>query len=414
MPRSTTNRKLKPKRQPNGEGTPSVLPSGLIRYTGVWNGHRVCGSAKPTYEEAKATYREKLAQLQAPVSEPEPEMPCVEEYMAKVIDGPWRNRLRHKTMAPSTWQMAEQILRLNVVGTPLGLQPLGKVCPSDLERWAAKLITQERVTRKKIYLPRPLGNTSKRRYLGMLDSIFEHARKQEKLIQANPVRDVLKPAEDEVEFRTLNGVEVEELLKLCDKENPDETNSEYEKVRRLESNRRRRRICLLGLHGYGPAESCGSRYEDFDGEGLWARRQRQRLRELGVVERDQLKTKARKAWVAVDDDLKAILSETKEGYILATSSDKPMEPANLRRTFAGMVKGTKFEGMTPYDLRHTFAQRLLDENVDVKTAAELMRHSVEVFLDRYVRSDRARKLAAIKKLNASKIKVESPDLMGSA
>ena len=62
-----------------------------------------------------------------------------------------------------------------------------------------------------------------------------------------------------------------------------------------------------------------------------------------------------------------------------------------------MVKGTKFDWMNPYDLRHTFPQRLLDESVDVKTVAELMRHSVEVFLARYVRSDRARKMEATKK-----------------
>jgi integrase len=106
--------------------------------------------------------------------------------------------------------------------------------------------------------------------------------------------------------------------------------------------------------------------------------------------------------VAVDDELKAILAEQSEGWILGTSSGKPLEPSNIRRSFAGMVKGTKFEGMTPYDLRHTFAQRLLDEGVDVKTAAELMRHSVEVFLDRYVRSDRARKVEAMKRLQRAK------------
>jgi len=264
-------------------------------------------------------------------------------------------------------------------------------------------MTQKRVTGKRTIPPRPMANITKRRYLGMLDSLFEYARKQENLIRVNPVRDVVKPAEDEVDFRALTAEEVDELLTLCDKEDPEQTDIEHEKLRRIESNRRRRRICLLGLVGFGPAESCGARYEDFDGEGLWARRQRQRLREIGVIERDQLKTKARKAWVAVDEELKEILTQKSDGYILSTlSGTRPIEPSNIRRTFSGMVKGTKFEGMTPYDLRHTFAQRLLDENVDVKTAAELMRHSVEVFLDRYVRSDRGRKLEAMRKLNAAK------------
>jgi integrase len=404
MPKLTSPRKPRPQRQPNGEGTPEVLPSGLVRYTGKWNGRRVYGSAKTTYEAAKAAYRDKIREIESPAEEPEPEkpVPTVEEYMWKVLDGPWKARLKHRTLAPSTWQLGEQIYRLNIVGSELGRKTLGQIVPSDLERWAANLMTQDRTTKKRVIPSRPMGNTTKRRYLVMLDSVFEHARKQDKIIAANPVRDVVKPAEDEVEFRALSAAEVEELLKLCDKEDPNETDNEKESERRLQSNRRRRRMCLLLLHGYGPAEACGARYEDFDGDGIFPRRQRQRLRDLGVIERDQLKTKARKAWVAVDDELKAILAEQSEGWILGTSSGKPLEPSNIRRSFAGMVKGTKFEGMTPYDLRHTFAQRLLDEGVDVKTAAELMRHSVEVFLDRYVRSDRARKVEAMKRLQRAK------------
>ncbi|HZH98914.1 MAG TPA: tyrosine-type recombinase/integrase [Fimbriimonadaceae bacterium] len=186
------------------------------------------------------------------------------------------------------------------------------------------------------------------------------------------------------------------------KENPASVGCEKEKARMLASNRRRRIIVLLGLHGFGPAEMCGLKHEDFDGVGITVQRQRQRLGTLGVQERTRLKTAERKSWVPIDHELAAFMKEKKKGYVLSLSAGKPMEPANLRRTFAGMVKGTKFDGMTPYDLRHTFAQRLLDEGVDVKTAAELMRHSVEVFLAKYVRSDPSRKIAAIQKLQIAR------------
>jgi integrase len=86
---------------------------------------------------------------------------------------------------------------------------------------------------------------------------------------------------------------------------------------------------------------------------------------------------------------------------------KPMEPGNLRRCFSGMVKGTKFERLTPYDLRHTFAMRMLEEGIDVQTAAEQMRHSTQVFLDKYVRSDRARKLAAARKMQEARERAKS-------
>jgi integrase len=376
----------------------------------VWNGQRVSGSAKPTYEEAKASYRQKIQELENPAPaapEPEPKMPTVSEYMAKVLDGPWRARLRHNTMAPSTWQMAEQVLRLNVIGSKLGAMPLGKVFPADLELWTSELMTQERKMKTKVIKPRPMGNTTKRRYLGILDGVFEYARRQEKLIEVNPARDVPKPPEDEVEFWALSAKEVEELLELCDKEDPNADVIDWEKRRREHSNHRRRKMCLLLLHGYGPAEACGARYEDFDGEGIMPRLQRQRLRELGVVNRDRLKTKARRGWVAIDEELKELLSEQKEGFVLAGMNGKAMEPGNLRRCFAGMVKGTKFEKLTPYDLRHTFAMRMIEEGIDVQTAAEQMRHSTQVFLDKYVRSDRARKLAAARKMQEARERAKS-------
>ncbi len=173
--------------------------------------------------------------------------------------------------------MGEQIYRLNVVGSELGRKPIGKVVPGDLEPWAAKLMMHPRTTKTKTIPSRPLGNTSEQRYIVMLESIFQHARKQDKLIPSNPVHDVIKPPEDEADFRTLSGAGLEELLELCDKEDPVETDIESEKIRRIESNKRRRRISFLGLVGFAPTESCGARYEDFDGEGLRARRQRQRL-----------------------------------------------------------------------------------------------------------------------------------------
>lgn len=58
---------------------------------------------------------------------------------------------------------------------------------------------------------------------------------------------------------------------------------------------------------------------------------RQRLGELGVLNRDRLKTKARKGWVANDDELKELLSETADVFVLAGMDGKPTEPENHRR-----------------------------------------------------------------------------------
>lgn len=105
--------------------------------------------------------------------------------------------------------------------------------------------------------------------------------------------------------------------------------------------------------------------------------------------------------MAIDEN-KGRFSRQKEGFVLTRMNGKPMKPGNLRRCFTGMVKSTKFEKLTPYDLHHTFAMRMIEEGIDVQTAAEQMRHRTQVFLNKYVRSDRARKLAAARKMQEAR------------
>jgi integrase len=59
-----------------------------------------------------------------------------------------------------------------------------------------------------------------------------------------------------------------------------------------------------------------------------------------------------------------------------------------------MLRGTPLEGLKPYDLRHTAAMRLL-QRTDLRTAAEIMRHSPQMLLEKYARSRRELKLQAI-------------------
>src|SRR5688500_13976185 len=90
----------KPLRRANGEGTLELRPDGKRRYVGMLNGKRVCGALATASEAALESYREKLQDLKNPVDVTEEsarcETPTVEEYMWKVLDGPWRMRLKEK------------------------------------------------------------------------------------------------------------------------------------------------------------------------------------------------------------------------------------------------------------------------------------------------------------------------------
>jgi integrase len=341
-------------------------------------GRHVAGPAKNSLREAKAAYRAKVQSILVPEPPPTPALPIVEDYAQRVLDEVYAARAAEGLVSRNTLELYEQILRLNLRGTGLGRKRLDLVVPADVERWCEGLSTQPRVTASKVFPSRPLSGASKARYLGMLSAILQYAFKKEKLIPSNPALEAIKPRAEQVDFRILSKDEVEQLLSLC-------------------ISRRMLGVVLLGLHGFGPAEMCGLQKSDFDGEGITPRRQRQRFKD-GVEVHDVLKTGKRRGWVAVDTRLRQFLNDSPDGWILHGAKGEALEPANIRRDLAELLVGTPFEGLRPYDLRHTFAQRLLDEGVDVQTAAELLRHSTETFLRRYVRSDRDRKLAAMRKL----------------
>jgi integrase len=60
---------------------------------------------------------------------------------------------------------------------------------------------------------------------------------------------------------------------------------------------------------------------------------------------------------------------------------------------------TKYKGVTFHCLRHTFATRLIEQGVDVKTVSQLLGHTdVKITLNRYVHSTDDTKKQAIDKL----------------
>lgn len=344
-------------------------------------GRHVAGRATTNLRDAKEAYRAKVRSILEPDSTNTWCLPSVEEYAWHVLEDVYAVRVSNGLIAARTMELYEQILRLNLRGSDLGRKRMDTVVPADVERWWTGLWTQARVTKQRVFLSRPMSNSSKARYLGMLSAVFNYAQQKEKLIESNPAQEATKPISQPVQFRILSTTEVEDLVDLC-------------------QTRRSLGIVLLGLHGVGPAEMCGLQASDFDGEGITIHRQRQRLKH-GVQVQEKLKTRKRHAWIAVNDRLREYLADAKEGWVLHGSRSEALEPSHIRRDLSALVNGTQFEGTRPYDLRHTFAQRLLDEGVDVQTAAELLRHSTETFLRRYVRSDRDRKLAAIRRLDSS-------------
>lgn len=73
------------------------------------------------------------------------------------------------------------------------------------------------------------------------------------------------------------------------------------------------------------------------------------------------------------------------GYFLTGSSEKTIEPRTVQRRFKKILKACQIEDVNFHILRHTFATRCVEANVDIKTLSEILGHSnVTITMNRYV------------------------------
>ena len=85
-------------------------------------------------------------------------------------------------------------------------------------------------------------------------------------------------------------------------------------------------------------------------------------------------------------------------YVLSASSRSP-DPRTVQRQFKQFIAGTGLEDVHFHTLRHSFATRLIELDVDVKTVSVLLGHSsVQTTLDYYVHSLLDQQRLAVDKL----------------
>lgn len=97
---------------------------------------------------------------------------------------------------------------------------------------------------------------------------------------------------------------------------------------------------------------------------------------------------------------KRIAQTTNSTYLFGTT-DKTAEPRTIQRRFQRLTKRLGFENVHFHTLRHSFATRLLELGVDVKTVSVLLGHSsARTTLDCYAHSLIDRQRAAMNLLSA--------------
>ena len=99
--------------------------------------------------------------------------------------------------------------------------------------------------------------------------------------------------------------------------------------------------------------------------------------------------------------LTGILSalQAKQTQYLLTGENKPMEPRLFQTKFKSALKTASVAETNAHALRHTFATRAIEQNIDIKSLSEILGHSAVKFtLERYVHSSAELKRAGVERL----------------
>lgn len=110
--------------------------------------------------------------------------------------------------------------------------------------------------------------------------------------------------------------------------------------------------------------------------------------------------------IPMTESLESVLSQLKQTKqpeqtdFVFGNSKKPMEPRILQYYMKTLEKNTQIEGIHFHTLRHTFATRCLEMEMDAKTLSELLGHSsTKITLDCYCHSSQNRKRMLIQRLD---------------
>ena len=92
------------------------------------------------------------------------------------------------------------------------------------------------------------------------------------------------------------------------------------------------------------------------------------------------------------------ISNTSNSYVL-TGKSKPMEPRLFQTKFKQALKNAGIAQTNAHALRHTFATRAIEQNIDVKSLCEILGHATVKFtLERYVHSSTELKRSGMERL----------------
>lgn len=172
-------------------------------------------------------------------------------------------------------------------------------------------------------------------------------------------------------------------------------------------------LVLLVLYGLRRGEVLGLSWRDVDLDQGVVRVRRQLLRAGGRLQLGPVKTAAGRCelpllGIARDvlvshADMQVIGTQhewTEHDLVFTTSSGRPVEPANLVRSFQRITEAAGMRPIRLHDLRHTTATLLKDLGVAPRDTMEILGHArIAVTMEIYTAADDGSRRSAIDKLS---------------
>lgn len=278
---------------------------------------------------------------------------------------------------------------------------LRKIRPGIIRSWLDGLNRRDSSNFKGV-----LTDTSKADWLRTLSAILGKAYEWE-LINENPCKRVQTPSKAKI---NVNGWQLEDVRKVLSKL-PDYPN------------RRAQVFLLLALNtGLREAELAGLQWRDFDFENncFSVNRTIQYITGVGLHE-DTPKSMHGFRDIPINDELKSRLLSYREwqnefikklgaryrgnpgdqAQVFMAKNGNPIYDSTVRKWLRDYCDWCGVPRITVHALRHTFASVLIANNVDARTAADILGHSsASLVLDVYADPQMEAKKRAVKKLES--------------
>ena len=101
--------------------------------------------------------------------------------------------------------------------------------------------------------------------------------------------------------------------------------------------------------------------------------------------------------------LRMLKQNSKNDYVIVSHNGKQIKPRAYQKSFENLLKKLQIKHYGFHALRHTFATRLLENGVDIKTISELLGHSSPtITLNRYVHTNLQNKRKAMEILTSKR------------